>query len=96
MGKLINIEVVDHLIITEDGYTSFADKGIMDKLRKSGLFEIMGPEKKELEQWKIDTEKKRAIKQNKLEIAKKMKAKGYDDDTIKELTGLTSAVVRKL
>ncbi|WP_420601771.1 JAB domain-containing protein [Flagellimonas sp.] len=96
VGKLINIEVVDHLIITEDGYTSFADKGIMDELRKSGLFEIMGPEKKELEQWKIDTEKKRAIKQNKLEIAKKMKADGVDAETIKKYTGLTDAAVRRL
>ncbi len=96
VGKLINIGIMDHLIITETDYASFADLGIMDELKKSGLFEIMGPEKKELEQWKIDTEKKRAEKQKALDIAKKMKAKGYDDDTIKELTGLTSSAIKKL
>jgi len=96
VGRLINIEIIDHLIITEEDYASLADMGIIDKLKKSGMFEIMGPEKKELEQWKIDTEKKRAVKQNKLEIAKKMKAKGYDDDTIKELTGLTISAIKKL
>ncbi len=96
VGKLINIDVIDHLVITEDRYTSFEDKGIMDQLKKSGLFEIMGPEKKELEQWKLDTERKRAEKQKAKDIAKKMKAKGYDDETIKELTGLTEAMVRKL
>ncbi|WP_205780311.1 hypothetical protein [Flagellimonas oceanensis] len=80
--------MLDHLVITETNYTSFADQGVMDELQKSGLFEIMGPERQELEQFKIDTEKKRAKKENSLEIAKKMKAKGYDDATIKELTGL--------
>lgn len=44
-------------MITETNYTSFADQGVMDELQKSGLFEIMGPEKQELEQFKIDTEK---------------------------------------
>ncbi|MEO0903074.1 MAG: JAB domain-containing protein [Bacteroidota bacterium] len=82
VGKLININVIDHLVITEEGFTSFEDKGIMDKLKKSGLFEIVGPEKKELEQWKIETEKKRAKKESLKEVAKKMKAKGYDNETI--------------
>ncbi|WP_258538882.1 JAB domain-containing protein [Flagellimonas abyssi] len=57
VGKLIKVEVLDHLVITETNYTSFADQGVMDELQKSGLFEIMGPEKQELEQFKIDTEK---------------------------------------
>ncbi|WP_190808732.1 JAB domain-containing protein [Flagellimonas sp. S3867] len=96
VGKLINIEVVDHLIITEDGYTSFADKGIMGELRKSGLFEIMGPEKKELEQWKIDTERKRAEKQKAKDIAKELKAQGVDVEIIKKATGLSDAAVRRL
>ncbi|MEX0313272.1 MAG: JAB domain-containing protein [Allomuricauda sp.] len=96
VGKLINIEVVDHLIITEADYTSFADAGIMDELRNSGLFEIMGPEKKELEQWKIDTERKRAEKQKAKDIAKSLKASGMSDAEIKKHTGLTDAVVRKL
>jgi len=26
-GKLLNIDVLDHIIITEDGYYSFADEG---------------------------------------------------------------------
>ena len=96
VGKLINIEIVDHLIVTEDTYASLADMGIIDKLKKSGLFEIVGPEKKELEQWKIETEKKQAEKQKAIEIATKMKAKGYDNDTIKELTGLTKSEIKKL
>ncbi len=96
VGKLINIEVLDHLIITEENYASLADMGIMDKLKKSGMFEIMGPEKKELEQWKIDTERKRAEKQKALDIAKKMKDDGVELDTIKKYTGLSSSAIKKL
>ncbi len=93
VGKLIKVEVLDHLVITETNYTSFADQGVMDELQKSGLFEIMGPEKQELEQFKIETEKKRAKKENSLEIAKKMKSDGLDDETIKKYTGLSLKVI---
>jgi len=96
VGKLINIEIIDHLIITEETYVSLADMGIIDKLKKSGMFEIMGPEKKELEQWKIETEKKRAEKQKAMDIARKMKDDGVEIDTIKKYTGLTSSAIKKL
>ncbi len=92
-GKLLQIDVLDHLVITETAYTSFADQGVMDELRKSGLFEIMGPEKQELEAFKLETERKRAEKEKAKSIAKKMKAKGYDDATIKELTGLSLRII---
>nr|WP_288935728.1 JAB domain-containing protein [uncultured Allomuricauda sp.] len=88
VGKLIHVEVLDHLVITETSYTSFEDRGIMNQLRKSGFFEITGPEKKELEEFKIETEKKRAEKEKAISIAKKMKADGLDAETIKKYTGL--------
>ncbi|NYJ29154.1 JAB domain-containing protein [Allomuricauda sp. ARW1Y1] len=89
VGKLIHVEVLDHLVITETRYTSFEDRGIMNQLRKSGFFEITGPEKKELEEFKIETEKKRAKKENSLEIAKNLKAQGVDVEIIKKATGLS-------
>lgn len=96
VGQLIHIEVLDHLIITEENYASLADRGVMDQLKKSGLFEIMGPERKELEQWKIDTEKKRARKEERQIVAKKLKAQGVDVDIIKKATGLSDSVIKKL
>ncbi|BDW94113.1 hypothetical protein MACH07_29450 [Flagellimonas marinaquae] len=89
VGKLIKVEVLDHLVITETHYTSFADQGVMDELKKSGLFEIMGPEKQELEQFKIDTEKKRARKEELQKVAKRMKGEGLTDEVIKKVTGLS-------
>ncbi|MEO9802026.1 MAG: JAB domain-containing protein [Reichenbachiella sp.] len=88
VGQLINIEVIDHLVITEERYKSFADEGLIEQLRKSGLYQIVDREKAELQQWKLDLERKKAVQESHLEIAKKMKADGIDIDTIKKYTGL--------
>ncbi len=96
VGKLINIDVVDHLVISEENYTSFADNGILERLQKSGLFEIVEREKVEIQDWKLKMERDRATKDSKTEIAAKMKSKGYDEDTIKELTGLNLSDIRKI
>lgn len=93
VGKLINIEVIDHLIITEEKYTSFADNNVIDELQNSGNFEIVDKERKDLEEWRIKTEKERAVK---IDIAKKMLSKNYDIDTIKEITGLTKWDIKRL
>ncbi|TYA71936.1 JAB domain-containing protein [Seonamhaeicola marinus] len=93
VGKLINIEVIDHLIISEEKYTSFTDNGIIAELQKSGAYEIIDKRKKEFEDWRVKTEKEHAVK---IEIAKKMLSKNYDIDTIKEITGLTKWDIKKL
>ena len=93
VGKLINIEVIDHLVISEENYTSFADKGIIVELQNSGLFEIVDSQKKALEDWRIKTEKERSVK---LEIAKNLKKQDIDIDVIKKATGLTKWDIRKL
>lgn len=96
IGKLINIEVIDHLVISENSYTSFVDTGILADLKNSGMFEIVKRDQLEIKEWKLQMEKERAVKESNLEIAKKMKEKGYDIDTIKELTGLTKWDIKKL
>lgn len=96
IGKLISIEVVDHLVITEESYISFEDKNIMDQLKKSGLFEIVEREKIELQQWKIDIERNQAKHENSLEIARKLKAEGMNEKLIKKMTGLYMHEIRKL
>ncbi|CAA0182765.1 DNA repair protein [Tenacibaculum maritimum] len=93
VGKLINIEVVDHLIISEEKYTSLADNGVIKELQNSGAFEIIDREKKDLEEWRIKTEKEYSVK---IDIAKKMVEDGIDIDTIKKYTGLTKWDIKKL
>jgi len=95
-GKLISIEVTDHLIISETGYLSLADRGIIKQLQKSGLFEIVDREKVELKQWKLDTERREGEKSKALKIAKKMKDEGMDKKLIKKMTGLYMHEINKL
>jgi DNA repair protein RadC len=88
VGKLINIEIVDHLIITESGFTSFESKGIIAELKKSGLYELKQRESETMKEMQLKFEKQKAEKKKAMDIARKMKEKGYDNQTIKELTGL--------
>lgn len=96
VGKLISIEVIDHLVIAEDAYTSFKDEGIMDKLRNSGLFEIVERDKVEIKEWQLRVENERGQGKKALEIAKKLKESGMDEKTIKKMTGLYMHEIRDL
>ena len=96
VGKLINIEVIDHLVISEKDYISFEDEDIMDKLRNSGLFEIVEREKLKIKEWKLEMERDRAEKQKALDIAKKLKEEGIDTDLIKKVTGLNKWEIKEL
>lgn len=96
VGKLISINVLDHLIITEESYTSFRDEGIMDKLSKSGLFEVVERDKIEIQEWKLKMEKDKSEQKKALEIAKKLKDSGMDEKIIKKMTGLRLFEIREL
>jgi DNA repair protein RadC len=96
VGKLININVLDHLIITEESYTSFADEGIIDDLKKSGLFEVVEREKTELKEWQLRMEKDRGEHEGKLAVAKKLKKSGMGEKEIKKMTGLRLGEIREL
>tara|TARA_R110000796_G_scaffold252627_1_gene389013 strand:+ start:98622 stop:99242 length:621 start_codon:yes stop_codon:yes gene_type:complete len=96
VGKLININVLDHLVITEEGYTSFADEGIIDELKKSGLFEIVERDKMELKEWQLQMEKERGEHEKALVIAKRLKDMDMDEKDIKKATGLKLGEIREL
>lgn len=96
VGQLIKIDVIEHLIITEDGYTSLSDNGTIDRLKKSGLYEIVDKEKARMNEWKQKMELERAEKEKALAIAKKMKEDGVDIDTIKKYTGLNKWDIKRL
>ncbi|HEY9005174.1 MAG TPA: JAB domain-containing protein [Ohtaekwangia sp.] len=91
-GNMLNIEVIDHLIITEDRYVSFADRGIINELKQSGRYELIDREKSWLQEMKIETELDKKTK----ELAMKMKAEGIDIDTIQRITKLRKTEIKKL
>ncbi len=89
VGKMIEIDVTDHLIITEKGYVSFIENGLMEQLRKNGLYELVEKEKESMKAFKLKLEKQKAKKEELLLVAKRLKSLGSDVDFIKKATGLS-------
>jgi len=88
VGKLINIEIVDHLIITESGFTSFESKGIIAELKKSGLYELKQRESETMKEMQLKFEKQKAVKEELMKTARRLKDMGMDMNAIKKATGL--------
>jgi DNA repair protein RadC len=96
VGEIINIDVIDHLIISEKDHLSFADLGIIDQLKASDTWRLVEKEELEVRKMKEEVERKEIKKQNTLNIASKMKLKGIDDTLIKEITGLSISIIKKI
>lgn len=95
-GNLINIEVIDHLIISETGFFGFADKGLIRELSESGKYEIIDSKKAEMMKWHEELAQEAAIRDNNKVIAKKMKNERMDEKLIKKMTGLRLREIREL
>ena len=93
-GKIVDVKVIDSMIITEDSYTSFADKGIMPDKSDWNL-ELHSAMRQELEKTKSmvrsDTEIETSIA-----IATKMKELGIDYEAISKATGISLREIESL
>lgn len=96
VGKLLNIAVVDHQIITETDFYSFSHAGLMQELAKSGLYEVTHKESEEMKAWKLEVERKKGADEKARAMAARMLEKGYDIDEIVDLTKLRKASVEKM
>jgi len=96
VGEIINIDVLDHLVISETEYLSFADLGIMDKLRASDTWRVIENDQLHVKEWKQKMEAERIKHENSMSIAKKLKNKGMDEAEIKQVTGLKLGDIRKV
>lgn len=96
VGEIISIKVLDHLIITEKGFFSMADAGIMDKLQKMDTWRLLSKRDRDMKDFKHQLEVESAAKEKTLELAKKMLEKGLSIEDIKEITGLSPAKIKKL
>lgn len=96
VGKMINIKVIEHLIITETDYFSFMNDGLIEEFENNGLYELVKKESEEMKAFKLEIEKKKAIKENSLEIARRLKSLNVDIETIKKSTGLTKKQIEKI
>ena len=96
VGEIINIDVIDHIIISEKEHFSFADTGIIAELKKSDTWRIIEKEELELKEFKQKMNEERIEQRKALEIAKKLKANGMDETTIKKMTGVGVGEIRRL
>jgi DNA repair protein RadC len=96
VGKIIDVEVIDHLVISEKSYYSFEDNGLLEELKKSTRYvpdyQLKAAMKKEVETAAIQQGKQ----EEKKAIARQMKAQGYKPEEVAALTGLTVKSIEKL
>lgn len=93
-GLILHVPLLDHLIITEKTFLSFADSGLLKKLEASKKY-VPEYKLKQLLKEQVTQEVTKTVENKKsLEMAKAMKAKGYKVEEIAELTGLSKQVIR--
>ncbi len=99
VGLILNIQVIDHMIISVKSYLSFADIGLLAELEKSTkwvpqfeLIERIRKEEKKMREEAVKTEKGKTLQK----VAKAGLKKGLSIEMISELTGLTNAEIEKL
>ncbi len=100
-GLFLGLPLIDHLIIDEEEYYSFADAGLLAKISMSRKYRL--PYKEEEERLRKQGEKigeKKGFKKGELskavEMAKRMKKKGVDIMLIAEVSGLSREEIQKL
>jgi len=87
-GNIVNLPVADHLIITETSYYSFAESGLLAKLRVSIKY---------VPAYILAERHKREGELNKaMETALVMKKEGYPIADIARITGLAETKIKKL
>ncbi len=94
VGNIVGIKVFDLIVIhpKSEDFLSFADVGHMEKLRQSKAWI---PPYKQIKAIKKMAAQE-AVKKDRISLARKMKKKKYDSNTISQLTGLTLGEIEKL
>jgi DNA repair protein RadC len=96
VGNIIQIEIVDHLIISDKTYLSFLDTGLLEQISKSTkyvpTYELEARIKKQVS----EVMQKKGEENKAKSIAKKMKKEKYTVKDIIKLTGLTEKEIKAL
>ena len=98
-GIILKTPVLDHLIINEEDYYTFAGDGLLAELEESTKYVppyMMERRLKEQAEEKLKEGEQKGEKRKAIEMAKCMKSKGYIIKEIAELTGLTASEIKAL
>ena len=112
VGNIVDIEVIDHLIISLKGYYSFQKSGLLEELKLSEKWVPRYVEKEKIRKEALKLGKKEGIKEGKKigkqmgmekgekkkakEMAKKSLKEGLSINLISKLTGLSKEEIEKL
>lgn len=92
----MNVPVLDHLIITEKTYYSFADTGLLKELEQSKKYVPEYKIRKGIKKQVEEEIRKSEREQQAREMAKSMKQNGVAIEIIVKVTGLSEQVVKRL
>jgi DNA repair protein RadC len=95
-ARIMRIQLIDHLIITEKTFYSFADSGLLKTLKDNSNYLTQYEVKEHHEKSALAIGVKQGMKDQLREIARTMKAQGFDVETIMKITGLPKATIVKL
>ena len=91
IGSFVNVPVIDHVIITETEYFSFASEGLLEEIQQNSYYDLT------FSQIDMLKEQMEYIKKEKtIDIARKMKEDGHDSETINKYTGLSLKDIKGL
>jgi len=96
VGRIMNVPVVDHLIISEQSFYSFAHSGLLKKLEQSLKYVPAYEIKKRFEKAAEEKGSEKGRNDERKQIAKQMKKEGFPIEVIAKMTGLDTAVINKL
>jgi DNA repair protein RadC len=86
-GLMLNVRVLDHLIISEKSYYSFADSGLLAELEASVKY---------VPAFKIEERFKKAGDQKARAMVKVMKQNGESIEKIMQYTGLSKQLINRI
>ena len=104
-GEIVDIKVVDHFIINEKGFFSFAEAGLMKQLRDSSTYKVLHEDEVELLKLQFEAQGKeeglkegleKGEKRKAKEIAKRLLELGQSVELVAKATGLSKVVVGRM
>jgi DNA repair protein RadC len=103
VGLILNIQVIDHMIISVKSYLSFADIGLLAELEKSTkwvpqyqLIERIKKEEQKIRDQAVKEAEEKGEKKKAIEMANNSLKEGLPFELIAKLTGLTKEEIEKI
>lgn len=94
--RMMDVPIVDHMIITEQSYYSFALSGLLAELEQSEKYVPPFILKQRYEQAIDKYGEPQVRREQTISIARKLKKEGVDVETIVKVTGLRKATIANL